>query len=298
LLNGTRRCSENRRHRRCEASDEFSSQAHRFLIGGESLYKVPAATKQLLALVSYRGVEPSARLVEPIGAAGKLRFANADRVDPDTKVTREICRVHAISGKPQGDRVGSSGLLEIGLALALISCGGGGDSSTSSGSSGSSTTASAPTVTTQPASQTIAVGSAATFSVTASGSDTLTYQWYKDSSAISGASASTYAISSVATSDADSYYVTISNSGGTTTGSTATLTVSSTSTASCDTTYVDSVLSAITTLESALGTSLASSTLCSSSSYTTSQLNVYKISQWALSIHFSMAGRRTNSLPV
>ena len=158
----------------------------------------------------------------------------------------------------------------VSLALALISCGGGGDSSTST------TTVSAPTITTQPTSQTIAVGSAASFSVTATGSDTLTYQWYKDSSAISGATASTYTISSAATSDAGSYYVTVSNSGGTATSSTATLTVSSTSTASCDTTYVDSVLSAVSTLESALGTSLTSATLYDSSSYSTSQLNVYK----------------------
>ena len=159
----------------------------------------------------------------------------------------------------------------VSLALALISCGGGGDSSSTS-----TTTVSAPTITTQPTSQTIAVGSAASFSVTATGSDTLTYQWYKDSSAISGATSSTYAISSAATSDAGSYYVTVSNSGGTATSSTATLTMSSTSTASCDTTYVDSVLSAVSTLESALGTSLTSATLYDSSSYSTSQLNVYK----------------------
>ena len=158
----------------------------------------------------------------------------------------------------------------VSLALALISCGGGGDSSTST------TTVSAPTITTQPTSQTIAVGSAASFSVTASSTETPTYQWYKDSSAISGATASTYTISSAATSDAGSYYVTVSNSGGTATSSTATLTVSSTSTASCDTTYVDSVLSAVSTLESALGTSLTSATLYDSSSYSTSQLNVYK----------------------
>jgi len=162
----------------------------------------------------------------------------------------------------------------VSLALALISCGGGGDSSTSSSST--TTTVSAPTITAQPASQTIAVGGAASFSVTAAGSDTLTYQWYKDSSAISGATASTYAISSVAASDAGSYYVTVSNSGGTSTSSAATLTVSSTSTASCDTTYVDSVLSAVSTLESALGTSLTAATLYDSSSYSTSQLNVYK----------------------
>jgi len=165
-----------------------------------------------------------------------------------------------------------------GLALALISCGGGGDdsSSTTSSSTTTSTTVSAPTISTQPTSQTVAVGGTASFSVTATSSETPTYQWYKDSTAISGATSSTYAISSVATSDAGSFYVIVTNSGGSTTSSTATLTVSSTSTASCDTTYVDSVLSAVSTLESALGTSLTSSTLYDSSAYTTAQLNVYK----------------------
>jgi Protein of unknown function (DUF3500)/Immunoglobulin domain len=161
-------------------------------------------------------------------------------------------------------------LLGIGLA-ELPGCGG------SSGSnSDSSTTVSAPTISTQPSSETVTAGSGASFSVTATGSGTLTYQWYKDSTAISGATSSTYSISSAATSDAGSYYVTVTNSGGTTTSSTATLTVGTTTTASCDTTYVDSVMSAISTFETALGTSLTSATEYSSSSYTTSQLNVYK----------------------
>ncbi|MDB5973043.1 MAG: hypothetical protein JWQ90_5493 [Hydrocarboniphaga sp.] len=161
-------------------------------------------------------------------------------------------------------------LLLLGLA-AVTACGGGGsDSSDSSG------TVTAPTITTQPSSQTVTAGSAASFTVTASGSGTLSYQWYKASSAISGATSSTYTIASTATSDAGSYYVTVSNSGGTTTSSTVTLTVSSSDTASCDTTYVDSVLSAVSTFEAALGSSLTASTLYSDSSYSSSQLNVYK----------------------
>jgi hypothetical protein len=110
----------------------------------------------------------------------------------------------------------------------------------------------------------------------ATGSGTLTYQWYKDSSAISGATSASYTISSAASGDAGSYYVVVTNSAGSTTSSTATLTISSTTTASCDSTYVSNVMSAITTLESALGTSLTSSMTYSASSYTSSQLNVYK----------------------
>ena len=160
------------------------------------------------------------------------------------------------------------------LLAGLQGCGGGGSSSSST--SGSTTTASAPSITTQPASVSVSSGSSATFSVVASGSGTLGYQWYKDSTAISGATSASYTISSVSSSDAGSYYVVVTNSAGSTTSSTATLAVTTTTSSSCDSTYISNVMSAITTLESALGTSLTSSMYYSSSSYSTSQLNVYK----------------------
>ena len=168
-------------------------------------------------------------------------------------------------------------LLSVGGAM-LSACGG---SSDDDSSTSSSSTVSAPTITTQPSSQTVTSGSAATFSVTATGDGTLSYQWYKDSSAISGATSASYTISSTSSSDAGSYYVVVTNSGGSTTSSTATLTVSTstgttTTSASCDTTYVDSVLSAVSAFETALGTSLTASASYSASSYTTAQLNVYK----------------------
>ena len=152
--------------------------------------------------------------------------------------------------------------------VALHGCGG--------DSSSSSTSTSAPSITTQPSSVSVSSGSSATFTVVASSSTTMSYQWYKDSTAISGATSASYTISSASSSDAGSYYVVVTNSAGSTTSSTATLTISSTTTASCDSTYVSNVMSAITTLESAIGTSLTSSMQYSASSYTTSQLNVYK----------------------
>ena len=85
--------------------------------------------------------------------------------------------------------------------------------------------ATAPTITSQPKSQTVNVGDSATFSVTATGTEPLSYQWYKNSSMISGATSSSYAISSVNTSDAGSYFVVVSNSIGSATSSVATLTV-------------------------------------------------------------------------
>lgn len=160
--------------------------------------------------------------------------------------------------------------------LMLTACSGGGttSSSASSGTSSSSST-SAPSITTQPASQSVAVGASVSLAVVATSSTTMSYQWYKGSSALSGATSATYTISSVSSSDAGSYYVVVSNSAGSTTSSTATLTVT-TSTAACDTTYVDNVLTAVSSFKSALGTSLSAKLQYDSSSYSTSQLNVYK----------------------
>ena len=47
-------------------------------------------------------------------------------------------------------------------------------------------------ITSQPSSQTVTVGQTATFMVAATGSGTLTYQWKKNGTAISGATGSSY----------------------------------------------------------------------------------------------------------
>ena len=82
-----------------------------------------------------------------------------------------------------------------------------------------------PTITIQPASQTVTAGNAASLSVVATGYGTLTYQWKKDGSDIAGAAAATYTISSTATTSAGSYTVVVTNAAGSTTSAAATLTV-------------------------------------------------------------------------
>ncbi|MFT3782202.1 MAG: discoidin domain-containing protein [Nibricoccus sp.] len=82
----------------------------------------------------------------------------------------------------------------------------------------------APTITTQPVSQTVTEGNSATFSVAASGSG-LSYQWKKNNVAISGATGSAFTISAAQLSDAGSYTVVVSNSAGSATSNTATFTV-------------------------------------------------------------------------
>jgi hypothetical protein len=84
----------------------------------------------------------------------------------------------------------------------------------------------APTITTQPANQTVAAGQTATFSVTATGAVPLTYQWQKNSANISGAMASSY--TTPATTSADNgakIDVIVSDTAGSQTSTVATLTV-------------------------------------------------------------------------
>jgi hypothetical protein len=85
----------------------------------------------------------------------------------------------------------------------------------------------APTITTQPASQTVNIGNSVTLAVAATGTPAPSYQWKKGGSAISGATSSSYSIGSFQTSDNGSYTVTVTNSAGSVTSSpAATLTVS------------------------------------------------------------------------
>lgn len=62
-----------------------------------------------------------------------------------------------------------------------------------------------PVFTLQPINQSLVVGSAGTFSATATGNPAPTYQWYKNGVAISGATASSYSIAAIVQGDAGSY---------------------------------------------------------------------------------------------
>ena len=84
----------------------------------------------------------------------------------------------------------------------------------------------APSITTQPASQTVTVGQTATFAVVATGTAPLSYRWQKNGTAISGATSASY--TTPATTSADSgaqFLVVVSNSVGSVTSTAATLTV-------------------------------------------------------------------------
>ena len=83
-----------------------------------------------------------------------------------------------------------------------------------------------PTITTQPANQSVNVGQTATFSVTATGTAPLSYQWQKNSANITGATAASYTTPATAATDNGAKFdVIVSNTAGTQTSTMATLTV-------------------------------------------------------------------------
>lgn len=105
------------------------------------------------------------------------------------------------------------------LSLLLAACGGG-------NGSGSGATAVAPSITAQPADQTVVVGQPATFTVTAAGTAPLTFQWQKGGVPISGATASSYSTPATAPGDdGGTFLVVVSNAVGSLSSSSANLKV-------------------------------------------------------------------------
>jgi hypothetical protein len=99
------------------------------------------------------------------------------------------------------------------FCLFLSACGGGGGGGGGGSSGGSSTTP--LTIATQPSAQSVTAGQVATFSVTASGTEPLAYQWFRGGSAISGANSSSYTTPVTVIADNGSLYkVTITDGSG------------------------------------------------------------------------------------
>ena len=86
----------------------------------------------------------------------------------------------------------------------------------------------APQITTHPQNRTVAAGQPVTFSVTATGTAPLNYQWERNNSTIAGATSSTYTISSVLMADNGAQFrCRVTNSFGEAISNSATLTVTS-----------------------------------------------------------------------
>ena len=82
-----------------------------------------------------------------------------------------------------------------------------------------------PVITTLLGSQTVTAGQPATFSISATGSDPLTYQWAKNGVAISSATATSYTLAITSASDSANYTIAVTDINGYTTSNTYTLAV-------------------------------------------------------------------------
>jgi hypothetical protein len=84
-----------------------------------------------------------------------------------------------------------------------------------------------PVITVQPGDQVVGIGQTAAFSVTATGSAPLSYQWYRgNGTLVPGANARILTFASASVADSGTYYCVVTNTAGTATSNTATLTVS------------------------------------------------------------------------
>lgn len=80
-------------------------------------------------------------------------------------------------------------------------------------------------ITQQPSSLMIDEGSSASLSVTATGTAPISYQWYRNGSAISGATGNTLSLATTAGTDAGDYFCRVSNPGSSANSATATLSI-------------------------------------------------------------------------
>jgi endonuclease/exonuclease/phosphatase family metal-dependent hydrolase len=89
-------------------------------------------------------------------------------------------------------------------------------------------TTNAPSITSQPQSQTVSPGSNVTFTVTAGGTAPLAYQWFFNNTNIAGATTNFYIVTNAQLTNAGNYSVTITNLAGSITSSNAVLIVTNT----------------------------------------------------------------------
>ena len=153
----------------------------------------------------------------PAGSTGTLRLSFSIRNRPAAP--------EKISEKRQ--TMNRWALVVLAILLAIVSSG---CSGVVSGST--SAVQGAPSITAQPAGQTVTVGQTATFTVAATGTAPLRYQWRKNGVAVAGMASSSYTTPVITTADNGAQFtVVLSNSVGSVTSSVAMLTVTAASVA-------------------------------------------------------------------
>ncbi len=121
-------------------------------------------------------------------------------------------------------------LAAFALSALLVACGGGSADAPPPPESGGTTpppvTGVAPTITEQPANATIQVGATATFTVAATGTAPISYQWQRNGAAIAGATGTSYTTPAAVVGDSGAAFRAVAtNAYGSATSNAATLTV-------------------------------------------------------------------------
>jgi sugar lactone lactonase YvrE len=177
------------------------------------------------------GVGGGARFQYPsdlaVDGSGNLYVADTDnhtirKISP-AGATGTVAGRAGVNGSVDG--TGSAARFYYPTGVAVDSAGNVYVADTNNNTIRKSTTATAPVITTQPQSQTVTAGTNVQFTVVATGTPVLTYQWLFNGSAISGATSSFYSLSNVQTTNAGAYTVVVTNIAGSVTSNQATLTV-------------------------------------------------------------------------
>src|SRR5258708_22060889 len=128
-----------------------------------------------------------------------------------------LLRAGSVTRRPRRVRIGLLTLACLLLGM-LTACG--------NDHQAASLVAQAPLVTSNPANQTVQAGQTATFSVVATGSAPLAYQWQRGTVSIAGATGTSYTTPATVVGDSGATYAAVgSNASGSATSATATLTV-------------------------------------------------------------------------
>ncbi len=179
------------------------------------------------------GTGSAARFFFPVGiaadATGNLYVADSSN-DSVRKVTQAGV-VTTLGGTPgifgSADGTGPAALFSNPEGIAVDTLGNVYVADTNNGTIRKGSLSGSPQIITQPSPHFISVGGNATFSVSAAGGSSLSYQWNFNSTAIPGATSSSYTVSNAQASDAGTYTVTVTDTDGSITSNGANLSVNS-----------------------------------------------------------------------